>query len=556
MIFSRPQADWNAAVGRLRSLRVLPTVLDSVQLEEVRADIRETALFSARTLSASYLQENADVFAKILSGELDQASARVALREQADRMQLGALGDEESTITDLRSDARLNLRIRMETERAAAFGRYVSGQDEDILLAYPAQELYRAEKRDFPRDWPARWSAAGGSFPDKRMMARKDSPIWTDISRFGVPYAPFDYNSGMDTRDVGRREALQFGVFKDGDTIAPDKSRSLATDTAQNAQGLSPDLTAALIEDGYVVQDGVLRIRPRSDAANAYNPNQPRIPKGAIGAGRWVSKPLPNFGHKAGLDPNSLGPTFARAREAALADIAAATAGGHSGEAALAILRDRLRVKKPVAAQSVVASINGGTAAQRAEAMAKVQTLLDMLPPRVAKKLPQIHIDLTNAPASKYRGYYLQGAKRLTLNTALGGLSEATVWHELGHWIHHNGPASYFAGVREHHQRRIAGEHLRDDGWDDYRPDKYPDHYMGREYAGRVGLGLEIPAVTIGWLSSDNHGAPRGIRRGIDKNRVALVPIDGMFRSGDHQDTALVALTIFYYGRRRKGGGP
>jgi hypothetical protein len=29
-----------------------------------------------------------------------------------------------------------------------------------------------------------------------RMIARKDSPIWEALSRFGTPYPPFDFNSG------------------------------------------------------------------------------------------------------------------------------------------------------------------------------------------------------------------------------------------------------------------------------------------------------------------------------------------------------------------------
>jgi hypothetical protein len=46
-------------------------------------------------------------------------------------------------------------------------------------------------------------------------------PIWEGISAFGLPYPPFDYNSGMGLRDVGYREALDLGLLEPGQRVDP-----------------------------------------------------------------------------------------------------------------------------------------------------------------------------------------------------------------------------------------------------------------------------------------------------------------------------------------------
>ena len=78
--------------------------------------------------------------------------------------------------------------------------------------AFPAYELLRAEPRKMPRNWPAIWQQKGGTLYQGRMIAPKTDPIWTRISRFGLPYPPFDYNSGMDIFSVSRSECLALGV--------------------------------------------------------------------------------------------------------------------------------------------------------------------------------------------------------------------------------------------------------------------------------------------------------------------------------------------------------
>ncbi len=72
-----------------------------------------------------------------------------------------------------------------------------------------------------PRDWPARWRAAGGQFyGNGRMAALKDDPIWRRISAFGEPTPPFDYGSQMGLSDIDAGEAVELGLITKEDAQA------------------------------------------------------------------------------------------------------------------------------------------------------------------------------------------------------------------------------------------------------------------------------------------------------------------------------------------------
>ena len=94
------------------------------------------------------------------------------------------------------------------------------------------------------------------------MIARKDSDIWTAISAFGLPYPPFDYNSGMDLQDIDRDEAVQLGVIESDDTIEP-QERDFNEDMQAGLHGMEPALQQAMLKQlgpGYEIdEDGILR---------------------------------------------------------------------------------------------------------------------------------------------------------------------------------------------------------------------------------------------------------------------------------------------------------
>lgn len=261
MLFSAP-IPFKEALEARKVRTVLPTELRSRLLGLVsgsRPELLERAMFSAGVIEAEKLQDMDDLIGQLLDGQVNLAEARTELKRR-----FGTLGAEvdETDLTDLRSDARLNLILETNVEQAQGYGQWVQGQDEAILDQWPAQELYRAQQSRVPRDWAQRWVEAGGQFYDGRMIALKNAPIWTDISRFGLPYPPFDFNSGMDVRDIDREEAMALGLI-DRDTRIEPQTRGFADDLAASpevrAQGLRDGLAELLQGIAEWDSSGVLR---------------------------------------------------------------------------------------------------------------------------------------------------------------------------------------------------------------------------------------------------------------------------------------------------------
>ena len=101
------------------------------------------------------------------------------------------------------------------------YRQFLSENDPDLLDLWPCQELIPVEAQKEVLNWPECWVQAGGKLYAGRMIARKDSAVWTSLSRFNLPYPPFDHNSGMGVRDVRRKEAEQLGVIKRSDVVKP-----------------------------------------------------------------------------------------------------------------------------------------------------------------------------------------------------------------------------------------------------------------------------------------------------------------------------------------------
>jgi hypothetical protein len=267
--FSQP-VRFSEALQAREIQSVLPTTLTSAELEKISPDILERALFSARTMSAEYLQEVADVLDKILRGEMDLATARLKLKQKLAAIGYEPTPDEEGGLKDLSSDERINLVLNTNTQMAHGYGRWMQGQNPVILDAWPAQELYRAFTRMVPRNWAQRWSEAGGQVfasgsveptarRDGRMIALKNTPIWTKISRFGLPYPPFDFNSGMRIRDIDRNAAMGFGLIDRDTQIAPD-TRDFNQDLKVSVAVRDEALRRVLEEEGYSFDGGVLSL--------------------------------------------------------------------------------------------------------------------------------------------------------------------------------------------------------------------------------------------------------------------------------------------------------
>jgi hypothetical protein len=258
MLFSKPIPFAEALASRAVK-RILPTTAGSAELEKLAPEIRERALFSARTANAGYLAK----MDRLLTNLVDPIAARGTVPGRMSAMspkelraelrkELAAQGyiapdGKAGTLQDLSSDSRLELITNMQVMEAHSYGQFVLQNDPDSIDDAPCLELVRGEQRKEPRDWQERWVRAGGSLTAGRMIARKDDPIWTAINRFGRPYAPFDYGSGMVTREIFRGEAERLGVIKRSDTIKPD-TRRLNDSVQMSLPKGNPELTAEVIK--------------------------------------------------------------------------------------------------------------------------------------------------------------------------------------------------------------------------------------------------------------------------------------------------------------------
>ncbi|MBA4136765.1 MAG: hypothetical protein C0518_05560 [Opitutus sp.] len=261
MIFRTP-LPFREALDSREVRSILPTEFRTRLLAEIPAQIRERAFFSAGVTNAEFLDRANTAIDDLLSGTVDRATKRLELKQLLERLDYAPFAGEEDTLTDLSSDARLNLILDTNLEMAQGYGHFAQGQDPEILDQWPAQELIRVIESEKKRDWPARWAAAGGEFFGSRMIALKGDPIWTNISRFGLPYPPFDFNSGMDVQDIDRDEAVALGLIARDTQIFPQTRRfneDLQATPQIRSEQLKDALTDVLGDSAQFDAAGVLR---------------------------------------------------------------------------------------------------------------------------------------------------------------------------------------------------------------------------------------------------------------------------------------------------------
>jgi hypothetical protein len=250
-ISQKPLAEVTAS---LSAKTPIGSVLNSADWQNVPVALRESAFMAAGVESVRALSEAQAGLQKILEltrgpkGEVAMDRSKFIAEMQKLSNRLGLRNPDPAkrgSVQDFGSERRLQLIFEQQIGQAQSKAYYLSGQDPDILDAWPAQELVRLRNAKAPRDWTRRWSEAGGKFYGSRMIALKTDPIWTKISRFGRPWPPFDYGSGMGLDEIDRESAEALGLIKPGERIEPSLQRD-QEEIAASVKGLSPDMQAAL----------------------------------------------------------------------------------------------------------------------------------------------------------------------------------------------------------------------------------------------------------------------------------------------------------------------
>jgi len=213
--------------------------MSSREWELLQAEIRMRAMFSARVENERLLVEmQVRLQARIALAKKDGRTMDRGVFIEEMREELRKAGykrgeAKRGSIQDLKSTRRLGLIWDMNLAQAQGYARWKADMTPEGLENEPCYEFIRVMSRIEVRDWPVIWEQSGGEFFDGpgsnddyswakgRMIAAKNDPIWKRISRFGAPWPPFDWGSGMGLRGVGRDEAERLGVIDPEDVVTP-----------------------------------------------------------------------------------------------------------------------------------------------------------------------------------------------------------------------------------------------------------------------------------------------------------------------------------------------
>lgn len=193
-------------------------LVDTAGWSKVQAGLRDRAFFSSQVTEAKILHAMRQNVAELVGGGKSPSEVRRDLR--AYLYSIGYdVGESRGTIKDLTTKARLDVMMKTNADQAKGYASHLRATTTGAILAFPAYELVRVERRKLPRDWGARWAAAAqkvdweGVARNGAMIALKTSPIWAALSRFGNPFPPFDFNSGMGVRDVKKSVCREIGLL-------------------------------------------------------------------------------------------------------------------------------------------------------------------------------------------------------------------------------------------------------------------------------------------------------------------------------------------------------
>lgn len=498
MQFTKP-TEFKEAVDKLGSKSVIGAKLKSDEWADVPLALRDRAFFSSRIENIRLLQAMKDGLGDFLTGAREvlpsgQTALKVGSRAEfvkqmsalALNLGLGPLDPQDKgTLADITSERRLGLIFDVQTTAANEYGNWKQGQDPDILDEFPAQRFIREADVAKPRIVHQQNEGVVKLKSDLDFWMGMNSPI---IGGFGVPWGPWGFNSGMGVEDVDRSEAEELGLIKPGQKAVP-VEKEFNDRLKASVTNLDPemlDLLKGIFGDQVEIRDGSAWWKG-TPAPERSATTQPKPPAPA---------PAPV---KPAVDPDLALPP--RERSAKRLD-KALEAAGIKDKARLDAddirrLHLELKEENPVASADV---LNRITSTSRTISETQVRTWLDeflsFIPPDVATRLPKLTIGVRALGGE--RGHHRAGGF-VNLSSSLDAKqARRTLFHELMHWVHVEGSQWYKDVVREHYEKRTAGE--RDIHLPGYqrgvrgRLDKWYEVYAGRIYPWEIRPGgLEVP---------------------------------------------------------------
>jgi hypothetical protein len=248
-----------AAIDTFARRETVASAWTTADWAKAPAEIANRSFFSAGVDSATWLSAPQRGIAQALDLSLD-SQGRLPSREKfiADMRKTAlSLGlgtpDQPANLKNIAGATRLGIVWDMNVQAARGRARRGAGLSEGALFAAPAQELVRGRTARIPRDWRARWAEAGeaiswqGALPfNGRFIALKTSPIWLKLSRFGTPWPPFDFGSGMILRNINRADAIALRLIEEDEVLSADPDPNFNAGLAATMQNVEPGVASAL----------------------------------------------------------------------------------------------------------------------------------------------------------------------------------------------------------------------------------------------------------------------------------------------------------------------
>ena len=207
-------------------------MMTAAQMEMIANDYAERAFFVSGVEPGVILSDFEEKAGKVASGALSYEEAQQSIRETLRQQGYRPPATGQGGIQDLSS--WLRIQVVMETNAAMAHGyrNWYNWTQDDSTAAF---KFYRSQGREDPRYWAERWNRARAGLEEEATEAVSSgfirgetvgyalaaSDIWIRLSRFGTPYPPFDYLSGMNIAPVGAEEARAAGLEVSRVRLAP-----------------------------------------------------------------------------------------------------------------------------------------------------------------------------------------------------------------------------------------------------------------------------------------------------------------------------------------------